>query len=66
MTPEAESRAADQAYKDAVELLKGATDEIDFLPAVDARYNEKFVVPDSVWSQIDEDVDKVDFFLCMN
>ena len=66
MTPEAESRAADQAYKDAVELLKGATDEIDFLPAVDARYNEKIVVPDSVWSQIDEDVDKVDFFLCMN
>lgn len=66
MTPEAETAAADKAYKDAVELLKGATDEIDFLPAVDARYNERFVVPDSVWNQIDEDVDKVDFFLCMN
>jgi len=66
MTPEAETAAADKAYKDAVELLKGATDEIDFLPAVDARYNETFVVPDSVWNQIDEDVDKVDFFLCMN
>ena len=66
MTPEAETVAADKAYQDAVELLKGATDEIDFLPAVDARYNETFVVPDSVWNQIDEDVDKVDFFLCMN
>ncbi len=66
MTPEAETAAADKAYEDAVELLKGATDEIDFLPAVDARYNETFVVPDSVWNQIDEDVDKVDFFLCMN
>lgn len=66
MTPEAETAAADKAYKDAVELLKGATDEIDFFPAVDARYNETFVVPDSVWNQIDEDVDKVDFFLCMN
>ncbi len=66
MTPEAETAAADKAYKDAVELLKGATDEIDFLPAVDARYNETFVVPDTVWNQIDEDVDKVDFFLCMN
>ncbi len=66
MTPEAETAAADKAYKDAVELLKGATDEIDFLPAVDARYNETFVVPDSVWNQVDEDVDKVDFFLCMN
>ena len=44
MTPEAEAAAADKAFHDAVEMLKGATAEIDMLPAVDARYDEKFLV----------------------
>ncbi|MFH4324808.1 hypothetical protein WAJ71_19905, partial [Acinetobacter baumannii] len=39
---------------------------MELLPAIDARYDEKFVVPEQVWKQIEEDIDKVDFFLCMN
>ena len=44
MTPEAEAAAADKAFADAVETLKGATPEIEMLPAVDARYDERFLV----------------------
>lgn len=66
MTKEAETAAADAAFKAAVELLKGATDEISFLPAIDARYDEKFVVSPEVYAQIEERMDEVDFFLCMN
>ena len=66
MTPEAEKKAADAAFAAAKETLKQATDEIEFLPAVDARYDEKFVVGEDVFAQIEADMDKVDFFLCMN
>lgn len=66
MTPEAETAAADAAFAAAVEELKGANPEIEFLPAVDARYDEKFVVPKEVWAQIEDRIDEVDFFLCMN
>ena len=66
MTPEAEAAAADKAFHEAVEMLKGSTAEIDMLPAVDARYDEKFVVPREVYAQIEERMDEVDFFLCMN
>jgi L-fucose isomerase-like protein len=66
MTPEAESRAADMSFAAAVKTLEGATDEIEFLEPVDARYDEKFVVSEEVFAQIEKDMDKVDFFLCMN
>lgn len=66
MTKEAETKAADAAFEAAKEILKGASDKMELLPAIDARYDEKFVVTKEVWDQIDEDVDKVDFFLCMN
>lgn len=66
MTQEAEAKAADRAYAEAVKLLESATDEIRFLDAVDARYDEKFVVGEEVFAQIEEEIEKVDFFLCMN
>ena len=66
MTPEAENAAADKAFSEAVEMLKGATPEIEFLPAIDARYDEKFVVSREVYAQIEDRIDEVDFFLCMN
>ncbi|MDO5425893.1 MAG: hypothetical protein Q4F41_19505 [Eubacteriales bacterium] len=66
MTQEAETKAADAAFEKAKKILEGATDEIEFLDAVDARYDEKFVVGEDVYAQIEKDMDKVDFFLCMN
>ena len=66
MTVEAESAAADQAFEAAKKLLEGATEEIHFLEAVDARYDEKFIVGKDVFAKIEEDMDQVDFFLCMN
>ena len=44
MTVEAETKAADKAFADARETLKGVSDKISLLPAIDARYDEKFVV----------------------
>jgi len=66
MTPEAENAAATAAFEAAKEELKKVTPEIDLLPAIDARYDEKFVVSREVYAQIEEDIDQVDFFLCMN
>ena len=66
MTQEAESAAADRAFEAAVKMLEGATDEIEFLEPIDARYTENFVVGEDVFAKIEEDIDKVDFFLCMN
>ena len=66
MTPEAEARAAEAAFEAAKHTLLQATPEIEMLPAIDARYNETFVVSREVYAQIEEDIDRVDFFLCMN
>ena len=66
MTQEAESAAADQAFEAAVKMLEGAADEIEFLEPIDARYTENFVVGEDVFAKIEEDIEKVDFFLCMN
>lgn len=66
MTTEAENAAADAAFASANEKLKEATKEITFLETIDARYDEKFVVGRDVFEKIEEDMDKVDFFLCMN
>lgn len=66
MTPEAEDKAATAAFLTAQEELKKASPEIEMLPAIDARYDETFVVSNDIYAQIEEDIDKVDFFLCMN
>ena len=66
MMPEAEAKAADAAFLAAKETLKKATPEIEFLDPIDARYDEKFVVPREVFAKIEERMDEVDFFLCMN
>ena len=66
MTPEAEDAAATAAFEAAKEELKKASPEIEMLPAIDARYDEKFVVSREIYAQIEEDLDRVDFFLCMN
>ncbi len=66
LTPEAEGRAADKAFEAAKKKLEEATDEIQFLDPIDARYDEKFVVGEDVFAQIEQDMDQVDFFLCMN
>ena len=66
MTPEAENAAATAAFEQAKEELKKATTKIKMLPAIDARYDEKFVVSREIYAQIEEDLDRVDFFLCMN
>lgn len=66
MTPEAETKAADTAFAAAKKTLEGAAEEIQFLDAIDARYDEKFVVSEELFAEIEEDMDKVDFFLCMN
>ena len=66
MTPEAENAAATAAFEAAKEELKKVTSEITLLSAIDARYDEKFVVGREIYAQIEEDIDQVDFFLCMN
>ena len=66
MTPEAEDAAATAAFEAAKQLLLQATPEIKMLPAIDARYNESFVVNRDIYAQIEEGLDQVDFFLCLN
>ncbi len=66
MTPEAEAKAAQAAFDAAKEMLRKASSEMKMLPAIDARYDETFVVNREVYAQIEEDIDKVDFFLCLN
>lgn len=66
MTPEAEKKAADAAFAQAVQEYQKADGNIEFLDPIDARYDEKFVVGEEIFSQIEESIDKVDFFLCMN
>ena len=66
MTPEAENAAATAAFAAAQEQLRQATPEITFLPAIDARYDETFVVSRDIYAQIEDNLDEVDFFLCMN
>ncbi|MCD8297556.1 MAG: hypothetical protein LUC88_08285 [Prevotella sp.] len=66
MTPEAEKASADKAFEEAKKVLEKATAEITLLEAIDARYNETFVVPRDVYAQIEERLEDVDFFLCMN
>lgn len=66
MTPEIERASADRSFANAVKKLKEATDEIEFLEPLDIRYTENFVVSEENFAKIEEDLDQVDFFLCMN
>jgi L-fucose isomerase-like protein len=66
MTPEAEKKAADAAFQRAVQKLEKVKGSVEFLEPVDARYDEKFVVGEDIFRKIEEDLDKVDFFLTMN
>lgn len=66
MSLEAETKLADASFNEAIKLLDGITDEITLLPPLDIRYDEKFVVEESSYRLIEEDLDKVDFFLTMN
>lgn len=65
MTAEAESAAADKAFARSCEQMKQMTPEIEFLEPIDCRYDEKFIVDEKTFEKIGEDIDKVDFFLCM-
>ena len=66
MTMEAENAAANRAFEMSVKKLQEVTDEVEFLEPIDARYDESFIVSEEVFQNIEEDVDKIDFFLCMN
>ena len=44
MTVEAETKAADETFKESVEALKGVIDEVQFTEPMDVRYDESFVV----------------------
>lgn len=65
MTAEAESAAADKAFARSCEQMKQMTSEIEFLEPIDCRYDEKFIVDEKTFAKIGEDIEKVDFFLCM-
>jgi len=66
MTPEAEQAFADRAFESAGKTLQEINAKVELLPAVDARYYEDFITPQSVFNQIDENVGTVDVFLTMN
>lgn len=66
MTVEKETEAADKGFAEAVKILKQVTEEITFLEPIDVRYTENFVVNEETFARIEEDIDQVDFFLCMN
>ena len=65
MTKEAESAAADRYFAAMGEEMKKVIPEVELLPMVDARYDEKFVVSEEVYAQIEKDMDKADIFICM-
>ena len=65
MTAEAETAAADKAFAHACEQMKQMTPEIEFLDPIDCHYDEKFIVDEKTFAKIGEDIEKVDFFLCM-
>ena len=52
MTVEAETKAADEAFKNSVKGLQGVIDEVEFTEPVDVRYNESFVVDKDLFAKI--------------
>ena len=65
MTKEAEAAAADRYLAQMKKELEKVIPEVELLPVIDARYQETFVVPENVYAQIEEDLQRVDLFLCM-
>jgi len=66
MQPEVEQAFADKAFEAAKQTLGEITAKVDLQPAIDARYYEDFITPQSVFDQIDETAGEVDVFLTMN
>ena len=62
---EAETKAADETFKESVEALKGVIDEVQFTEPMDVRYDESFVVKKDLFEKIGENLDEIDCFLCM-
>lgn len=65
MTPEAEKAAFDRIFAAEQARLKDMVPEIEVLPAIDVRYYEDFVTPQSVFDQIDAQINRVDVLLPM-
>lgn len=65
MTFEAEDRAATEYFRAMQKELTGITKEAELLPMLDIRYLENFVVSEESFAKIEEDLERVDFFLCM-
>ncbi len=65
MTKEAEAAAADKYFAQMGEELKNVIPEVELMPMIDCRYEEKFVVSEEKYAEIESDIDKADIFLCM-
>ena len=65
MTKEAEAAAADRFVKQMEEELKNVIPEAELMPIIDCRYEEKFVVPEEKYAEIEEGLENADIFLCM-
>ena len=59
MTVEAETKAADETFKESVEALKGVIDEVQFTEPMDVRYDESFVVKKDLFEKIGENLDEI-------
>ncbi|MBQ7583444.1 MAG: hypothetical protein IJT24_02435, partial [Lachnospiraceae bacterium] len=62
MTKEAEAAAADKYFAQMGEELKKVIPEAELMPMIDCRYEEKFVVPEEKYAEIEKDMDKADIF----
>ncbi len=65
MTHEAEDKAATAYVEKMKKELENINPEAELLPVIDARYEEKFIVSEDVYAEIEKDMDKIDCFLCM-
>lgn len=66
MTPEAEQASSEKMFAKFVKDLEKVTDEIEFLEPVKVPYIETLVVDEDIYRKLEEDLEKVDFFLAMN
>lgn len=65
MQPDVELKNANIAFEQSCEALGGLSDEVRLLDAVNAIYQEDFIVPRETMEKIEQDIEKVDFFLVM-
>ena len=62
MTKEAEAAAADKYFAQMGEELKNVIPEVELMPMIDCRYEEKFVVSEEKYAEIEQDMEKADIF----